>query len=112
MEADQHELYENAKSRVTQKRFLFYHLVFLLIGSIFLFVANKWLSFYPEKDWWIWAITIWVFIFIFHTIKFFIINKFMDKKWERHQIDNLMLQQSKKIEELKINHSNAKSSEE
>ena len=36
----------------------------------------------------------------------------MDKKWERHQIDNLMLQQSKKIEELKINHSNAKSSEE
>ena len=112
MEADQHELYENVKSRVTQKRFLFYHLVLLLIGSVFLFVVNKWLSFYPEKDWWTWVVTIWVFIFIFHTIKFFIINKFMDKNWERNQIDKLILQQTKKIEVLKINQNKAKTSEE
>ena len=36
----------------------------------------------------------------------------MDKNWERNQIDKLIIQQTKKIEVLKINQNKAKTSEE
>jgi len=112
MERDQHELYEYARDRIKQKKRLYYHFIVLFIGSIFLFIANKWLSFYPETTWWIWAVTIWIFVFLFHFIKVFIIDSFMNKNWERSQIDKLMLQQTKKLEKLKNDLENSKSSEE
>jgi len=112
MERDQHELYEYARNRIKQKKRLYFHFMVLLIGSLFLFVANKWLSFYPDRTWWTWAVAIWIFLFLLHTIKVFIIDSFMNKHWERAQIDKLMLQQSKKIEQLKNDFDNAKSSAE
>ena len=51
-------------------------------------------------DWYLWVITIWFFIFILHFIRVFITDSFMNKKWERAQIDKLMLQQERKIEQL------------
>jgi len=110
MERDQHELYEYARNRIKQKKRLYYHFIILFIGSIFLFIANKWLSFYPDTTWWIWVVTIWIFTFLFHFIKVFIIDSFMNKNWERAQIDKLMLQQTKKIEKLKNDLENSKSS--
>lgn len=101
METNQHELYEYARNRIKQKKRLYFHFILLIIGSIFLFIANKWLKFYPEKNWWIWAVTIWIFLFLLHFIKVFITNAFMNKNWERTQIDKLMEMQSKKIEKLK-----------
>jgi amino acid permease len=100
MEKDQHELYEYARNRIKQKKRLYFHFILLLIGSLFLFVANNWLSFYPEKKWWIWAVTIWFFIFVLHFIKVFITDAFMNKNWERTQIEKLMDKQTKKIEKL------------
>ncbi len=108
MERDQHELYEYARDRIKQKKRLYFHFTVLLIGSCFLFVANKWLSFYPDRTWWTWAVAIWLFLFLLHTIKVFIVDSFMNKHWERAQIDKLMLQQSKKIEQLKNDLENAK----
>ena len=101
MDREQHELYEYAKDRIKQKKRLYFHFVLLFLGSIFLFIANNWLSFYPEKNWWIWAVTIWIFLFVLHGIKVFITDSFMNKNWERAQIDKLMLKQTKKIEQLK-----------
>ncbi len=112
MEAQQHELYEYARNRIKQKKRLFYHLVIICIGSIFIFVANKWLGLYPDKIWWTWAIAIWVFIFLLHCIKVFVIDSFMNKNWEREQIDKLILKQSKKIENLKNDLENSKPSAE
>lgn len=112
MEAQQHELYEYARNRIKQKKRLFYHLVIICIGSIFIFVANKWLGLYPDKIWWTWAIAIWVFIFLLHSIKVFVIDSFMNKNWEREQIDKLILKQSKKIENLKNDLENSKPSAE
>ncbi|MEM0544003.1 2TM domain-containing protein [Flavobacterium sp. j3] len=108
MDNNQHELYEYARDRIKQKKQLSIHLILLVIGSLFLFVANKWLSFYPEVNWWIWTSTIWVFIFFFHTVKVFITDSFMNKNWERAQIDKLMLKQAKKIEQLNNDLENAK----
>ncbi|MCA6422227.1 MAG: 2TM domain-containing protein [Flavobacterium sp.] len=111
MDNSQHELYEYARDRIKQKKFLSVHLILLVIGSLFFYVANNWLSFYPETNWWIWAVTIWVFVFLFHTIKVFITDSFMNKNWERAQIDKLMLKQTKKIEQLKNDLENSKSSQ-
>ncbi|MGL2965026.1 2TM domain-containing protein [Flavobacterium sp. XGLA_31] len=107
MDNNQHELYEYARDRIKQKKRLYFHFMVLLIGSLFLFVTNKWLSFYPDRTWWTWAVAIWIFLFLLHFINVFIFSSFMNKHWERAQIDKLMLQQAKKIEQLKNNIDNS-----
>lgn len=108
MEAEQHELYEYARDRIIQKKRFFYHFVILCLGSVLLFIVNNWLGLYPEKTWWLWAITIWIFLFLLHAIKVFIIDSFMNKLWERDQIDKLILKQSKKVAQLENNLENSK----
>jgi amino acid permease len=101
MEKEQHELYEYARNRIKQKKQLYFHFILFFIGSIFLLISNKWLNVYPERQWWVWIVAIWAFLFILHFIKVFITDSFMNKNWERSQIDKLMLSQKKKIEQLK-----------
>lgn len=101
MESNQHELYEYARNRINQKKRLFQHFIVLSIGSLFLFTANHLLNFHDETNWWIWIVAIWSSLFIFHVIKVLITDSFMNKNWERAQIDKLMLKQTKKIEQLK-----------
>jgi len=108
MDAQQHELYEYARDRIKQKKGLFYHFILICLGSVFLIIANKWLGFYSDVTWWTWAVTIWIFVFILHVIKVFVINNFMNKNWEREQIDKLMLRQASKIEKLKNDLDNSK----
>jgi uncharacterized membrane protein YcjF (UPF0283 family) len=107
MDADQHEIYEYARDRIKQKKRLYFHFVLLLVGSVFLFVVNKWLNLYSETTWWIWVVTLWAFLFVLHFIKVFVTNSFMNKNWERAQIDKLILKQTKKKELLKNNLENA-----
>jgi amino acid permease len=109
MEVNQHELYEYARKRIKQKKRLYLHFIIFILGSIFLFVSNNWLNFYPDRNWWIWIVSIWVFIFLFHLIKVFVTDSFMNKNWERTQIDKLILKQNKKIEQLKNDLDNTKS---
>jgi uncharacterized membrane protein YcjF (UPF0283 family) len=109
MDKDQHELYEYASKRIKQKKRLYFHFVLLLVGTAFLFIANKWLNVYSENNWWIWAVTIWAFLFILHVIKVFITDSFMNKNWERSQIDQLILKQNQKKEKLQNDIENSKS---
>lgn len=100
MNTDEHEKYEYARKRTRQKKRLYYHFIILLIGSLFLYIANKWLKYGEPTNWCIWAITAWTFIFIFHFINVYITDSFMDKNWEREQVNKLIALQDKKIEEL------------
>lgn len=109
MEKDQHELYEYASARVKQKKRLYFHFILLLVGSVFLYIANNWLALYPEKNWWIWAVTLWAFFFTLHVIKVFITDSFMNKEWERTQIDKLLSKQTQKIKKLQDSIENPKS---
>jgi hypothetical protein len=108
MEPEKHELYEYARKRIRQKKRLFQHFIMLGIGSLFLFFANHILSFHNETNWWVWIVAIWFCVFIFHLIKVLVTDSFMNKNWERAQIDKLMLQQTKKIEKLKNDIENSK----
>lgn len=112
MDRDQHELYEYARLRIKQKKRLYFHFILFFIGSIFFLIANKWLSIYPDNNWWIWVVTIWAFLFILHFIKVFITDSFMNKNWERNQIDKLMLMQNNKIDNLKNEIENSKKLQE
>ncbi|MEN9908014.1 MAG: hypothetical protein RLZZ540_1163 [Bacteroidota bacterium] len=105
MKTEQHELYEYARKRIKQKRIVYFHFVLLFLASLFLFVSTKVFHFNEDANWHIWIITAWLFIFILHFIKVFITDRFMNKNWEREQIDRLVALQEKKIEELK-NHIN------
>lgn len=101
MEKEQQELYEYARKRLSQKKGLYFHFVLLILGSIFLFLANHFLVFGFEFNWSIWVISIWAFLFILHFIKVFITDRFMNKNWEREQISRLVALQQKKISEFK-----------
>ncbi len=100
MDLDQHQLYETATKRVKQKKRLYFHFILFALGSLLFFIANIWLDFYPETIWWLWAVTIWGFLFILHFIQVFITDAFMNKNWERTQVDKLIDLQKKKIQKL------------
>lgn len=100
MDNNQHELYEYARLRLRQKKRLYFHFVFFVLGSIFCLIANKLLGLAPETHWSLWAITIWAFIFVLHFIRVYITDSFMNKKWEREQIDKLIAKQERKTEQL------------
>ncbi|MBE0392608.1 membrane protein YdbS with pleckstrin-like domain [Flavobacterium sp. 7E] len=100
MEKEQHELYEYARRRIKQKKGLYYHFVLLFLVSLFLFIAIKLFNFSAESNLFIWIITAWFFIFLLHFIKVFITDRFMNKNWEREQIDRLVTLQQNKINEL------------
>ncbi|TRX42355.1 2TM domain-containing protein [Flavobacterium restrictum] len=100
MESTQHEQYEYARSRLKQKKRLYFHFVLFVLVSIFLFVANHFFEICPQTNWCIWVITFWLFLFTLHFIKVFITDRFMNKNWERDQINRLMALQEKKISQL------------
>ncbi len=102
MEKEAHEQYEYARGRIRQKKVLYFHFVLFLIGSLFMFVANELLEFGQPTRWDIWASTVWFFILILHFIKVYITDRFMNKEWERQQIERLMAKQKNKIDQLEI----------
>ncbi len=100
MEKEQHEQYEYARKRLKQKKGLYFHFVLLILGSIFMFIANHFAVFGIAFNWAIWVIAFWSFLFILHFIKVFITDRFMNKKWERDQIDKLVAKQEQKMGQL------------
>jgi len=100
MDLDQHEKYEYARKRIKQKKRLYFHFVLFLVGSLFLFLINKIYKPIFFEDWHIWCITFWVFLLVLHFIRVFITDSFMNKHWEREQIEKLIALQTKKVKQL------------
>lgn len=100
MEKEQYELYEYARKRIKQKKGLYYHFVLFILGSIFMFIANHFAAFGILTNWAVWVIAAWAFAFVLHFIKVFITDRFMNKNWEKEQIERLISLQEKKIAQL------------
>lgn len=100
IDLEQHELLENAQKRIKQKKRLFSHFVVFLIGSVFLVLINKILKYGENYDWFVWAITVWAFLFIIHAFNVFVTHRFMGKEWERQQREQLVKKQKDRIAEL------------
>lgn len=106
IDKDQLELIENAQKRIKQKKRLYIHFVIFLIGAAFLIVANTVLGIGENftilgKEWFLYAILLWSFFFIYHLFNVFITHKFMGKAWEQKQLEKLVAKQHKRIEKLK-----------
>ena len=106
IDKDQLELIENAQRRIKQKKRLYIHFVVFLIGAIFLIVANTILGMGENfkifgYDWFLFAILIWLFFFLYHLFNVFITHKFMGKAWEKEQLEKLVSKQQKRIDQLK-----------
>ena len=100
MEKELHEQYEYARRRIKQKKRLYFHFVVFVLGSLTLFLGHSFLNSALITEWYLWIITAWLFIFILHFIKIFITDRFMNRDWEREQIDRLVALQKKKVEQL------------
>ena len=100
METEIHEQYEYARRRIRQKKNLYLHFVLFLLGSSFMFIANHFMDVKPEINWSIWAVTFWFFLLILHFIKVYITDRFMNKNWERAQVERLVALQQKRIAQL------------
>ena len=102
MENNQHELYEYARRRMKQKKRLYFHFILFFVGSIFFLIIHRVLDLdiYLGSNWDLWAIVVWAFIFVLHFIRVFITDSFMNKNWERSQIDKLVAKQERKIQQL------------
>lgn len=109
IDVDQHELIETAQSRIRQKKRLYYHFILFLLGSIFMIIANKFLNYGVQYNWFVWGICIWTFLFLLHLINVFITNKFLGKKWEREQREKLVNIQKNKLAKIQEEIENTKS---
>ncbi|GAA3584963.1 dihydrofolate reductase [Snuella lapsa] len=111
IDKEQLALIETAQRRIKQKKRLYIHFVLFLIGSLFLIGMNtilgigKDLTFF-EKEWFVFAIIIWLFILLYHTFNVFITHKFMGKAWEQAQLEKLVSLQQERIAQLKANVAN------
>jgi hypothetical protein len=114
MDKQAHELYEYARKRLRQKKLLYFHFVLFIIASLFMFTANELLGYGLPNQWYKWGITIWLFIFIFHFIKIYITDRFMNKEWEREQVDRLIEKQKNRLRQLeaKVDSESAKNNAE
>lgn len=106
MSDDQLELFKNARRRIKQKRRLYAHFVIFLIGALFLIIANTLLGIGSETkifgyNWFVFAILLWLFLFLYHLFNVFITNKFMGDAWEEAQLKKLIAKQEQRIESLK-----------
>ncbi len=105
IDPEQKELIENAQARVRQKKKLYRHFIIFLAGAILMIVMNLGLGFGKdvtlfEKDWFIWAILLWTFFFLVHLINVFLLGSFMNKQWEKEQVEKLVEKQKVTIARL------------
>lgn len=105
IDPEQRELIEYAQRRVKQKKNLFRHFIVFLAGCVMFIILNKFLdfgaAFRPASvDWFVWASLIWFFILLIHALNVFILNSFMNRKWENEQLDKLVAKQKAKIAKL------------
>jgi dihydrofolate reductase len=106
IDKDQLELIENAQKRIKQKKRLYVHFVIFLIGAIFLIAANTVLGIGKDFkifdiDWFVFAILLWLFFFVYHLFNVFVTHQFMGKAWEKAQLEKLVAKQQDRIETLK-----------
>ena len=97
----QHETYEKARKRTRQKKRLYWHFVLFLVGSIFLILLNEVLDIGKEYgDWFVWAVLVWLFLWVLHFVNVFVFSRFFGKEWERIETEKLVTQHNKKVKKL------------
>ncbi len=106
IDQEQLALIKAAEKRIKQKKRLYIHFVFFLIGAVFFILANTVLGIGKDftvagLEWFVIAIVLWFILLIYHFITVFITHKFMGQQWEDQQRETLVAKQQNRIEQLK-----------
>lgn len=106
IDKEQLKLIEYAQKRIKQKKRLFAHFVLFLIGCVLIIAANTVLGIGKDFtisgiNWFVYAILIWLFLFLYHLFNVFVTHKFMGKVWEQKQLEKLVAKQQTRIDKLK-----------
>ncbi|WP_418512850.1 dihydrofolate reductase [Corallibacter sp.] len=106
IDKEQLELIKTAQKRIKQKKRLYAHFIVFIIGAVFLILANTALGIGETikplgVDWFVYAILLWFFLFVYHFFNVFITSKFLSEKWEQKQLDKLVAQQQERIDAIK-----------
>ena len=97
------EQYEYARRKISQKKNLMRHFIFFLAGSVLFIILSEFLNVgvdFLGEGWYIWAILIWTFFFLIHSLNVFLMDTFMGKEWEDQQLVKLKAKQLERIAEL------------
>jgi dihydrofolate reductase len=105
IDQEQLEMITKAQKRIKQKKRLYSHFVIFLIGSVILILMNQVLRIGASTklfdiDWFVYAIIIWLFFFLYHLFNVFITHKFLGKDWEKQQLELLVAKQKERIAQL------------
>lgn len=109
IDKEQLELIEHAQKRIKQKKRLYIHFVVFLIGAVLLIISNTVLGIGKEytlfgKEWFLYAIILWVFFFLYHAFNVFVTHRFIGKTWEKQQLEKLVAKQKERIAKLEAEH--------
>ncbi|MGL5274889.1 2TM domain-containing protein [Myroides marinus] len=101
---ESYEMYDYARQKIKQKKMLFFHFVVFVLGSILLFCFNGLVqdqNAVGYTKWWPYAVSAWALFIFLHAVNVLIVDRFMGKRWEEHQIKRLVEMQEKRIKELR-----------
>ena len=106
IDPEQLELIKNAQRRIKQKKRLYNHFSFFLIGSIVLIIANLIVGVANTTrpfgiDWSLLAVGFWLLLLLYHTFNVFVTKRLLSKEWEKGQLEKLVALQRHRIEKLK-----------
>jgi p-aminobenzoyl-glutamate transporter AbgT len=96
----QRDLFLYAQKRIKQKKWLYYHLIVMILGIICCFVFNKFLNYAPQYNWYAWVATTWILLWLLHAFNVFVTHRFMGPEWEKRQMDSLVAKQQARLEAL------------
>ena len=105
IDKEQLELIKKAQKRIKQKRSLYIHFVFFLIGSLAFIVANLVFNVGATVsplgiNWFVYAILAWSIIFLYHAFNVYFTHKFLGEAWEKKQLNKLVSLQKERIAKL------------
>ncbi|HLV38723.1 dihydrofolate reductase [Xanthomarina sp.] len=105
IDKEQLELIKTAQKRIKQKRSLYIHFVFFLIGSLAFIIANLVFNVGATVsplgiNWFVYAILAWSILFIYHAFNVYFTHKFLGEAWEKEQLNKLVALQKERIAKL------------
>lgn len=100
LDPEQHQQVENAQKRIRHKKQLYSHLVFFLVGGVFLLALNKILKYGEAYDWSYWVLLAWGVLLVLHAVDVFITKRLLGPDWERTQRDKLVRKQQERIAKM------------
>ena len=95
----------NAELRIKQKKRLYVHFILFLIGSLIFTIIDVVFQYGGKLrpfgyDWFIWVISLWLLVLLYHSFEVFIIQQFLGKRWKEQQLEKLIAYHEREVNKI------------